>query len=138
MDNLITATSIALAAFIVSAANLWLNYTVYRNNKSKADASRINELEASMGDEIKKVGNKVSGELSRFKSEVERRLDENAADLVRLDEAAEHGPTHHDLGLLHEKINEVDTKVSNIDGKVDGIDSNLRLIMSRIMEKGLP
>lgn len=57
--------------------------------------------------------------------------------LARLEEGAEHGPTRHDLGQLHEKVNAVRDDVSTLRGRLEGIDTNVRMILARITEKGL-
>jgi len=117
-------------ALAISVANFALTWGValymYLANKNKVTNERITKLEEQMGEKIQQLDDDVEG-----------RLVEYGEKIARLEEGAEHGPTRHDLGLLHEKINGVNAQVSTFSGQLSGIDATLRQIMDRIMAKGL-
>ncbi|BEV15814.1 DUF2730 family protein [Herbaspirillum sp. DW155] len=80
-------------------ANFLLTWGValymYMSNKNKATNSRIDALEARVTASIIDHGNRIT----------------------RL----EVGPTHEDLGTLHEKVNDVTTEVAQLIGTVNGM-----------------
>lgn len=136
---------ISFSALIVSVAALGLNIVIYRSNKRKADEGRISELEVSIGKKITTLGDTLDQDITVHRDEeeahrrdFEQRLDEHSQQLVKLEAKIDGAPTHDDLSALHEKVNEVGNKVSTVDGKLDGVSSNLRQLMARVMERGLP
>lgn len=76
--------------------------------------------------------------ITGFQNDVDDRLDQHGERIAKIESGCKFHPSHRDLGDLHIKINAVDGKVSTMSGKMEGIDANLRLILSRITERGLP
>jgi hypothetical protein len=76
--------------------------------------------------------------IDKLKGEVDARLDRHSTQLAHLEAQAEGAPTHADLSQLHEKVNAIATSQGRIEGTVAGISDTLRLILSRITEKGMP
>lgn len=107
-------------------ATLGLAFYVHLTNKDKVTNDRITALETNVNTKIQKLDD-----------DVEERLKKHGEDIARLEESEEHGPTHHDLGKLHEKVNSVDRQVGAISGQLAGVESNVRQIMNRVLEKGL-
>lgn len=131
---------ISFAALVISIATLTLNVVIYRNSKKKADTERIITMEAGLSKKITDLGDKVDkdvdglrGELSEEVSGLRGRIGRNDNAIAHLKEAAEHAPTHSDLGTLHEKINGVKSDVSGIDGKLDGVNNLLRTIHEHLL-----
>lgn len=76
--------------------------------------------------------------VAELKGEVEGRLDDHASRLAGLESAVRRMPTHADLAALHEKVNSVAITSAAIAGEVRSISDTLRLIVSRITERGMP
>lgn len=112
---------VSLAALVVSAAALTLNFVIYRNSKNKADNERINTMEAGLSKKITDLGTQVDEDVAKLRT----RIESNDTDIAHLKEGAQHAPTHNDLGRLHEKINGVRSDVSGLGGKVDGMNTLL-------------
>lgn len=91
-----------------------------RNDEVDRRFVRLQETQDAQGDEL---GAKI-GLLSTRMAHVET--------------AVEAAPTHNDLGDIYAKVSGVDAKVSTQGGKLDAIDATVRMILSRITEKGLP
>lgn len=127
---------VSLAALVVSAAALTLNFIIYRNNKGKADNERINTMEASVSKKITDLGKQVDEDVSMLRARIER----NDTHIAHLNKGAEHVPTHNDIGKLHDKINGVRSEinsvrsdVSGLDGKFDGMNSLLRTVHEHLL-----
>lgn len=88
---------------------------VYIANKDAVTNERINQMETA----------------------IEAKIDLHGQRIAHLEAHAEEAPNHGHLGELHGKLNAVDLKVSAQGGKLDAIDSTLRMILSRITEKGM-
>lgn len=73
----------------------------------------------------------------RLAADVDSRLDEQGRDIQRLRGFTERAPTHEDLAKIHEKLNGTTQAVSAMGGKLDAMNDNLRLILSRIAERGM-
>ena len=83
--------------------------------------------------------NRVTNErVSKMETGLELKIDGHGERLSHLEAHIEQAPNHSDLGDLYEKVGTVDLKVSDIGGRLTGIEANLRQIMGRIMQKGLP
>ena len=85
------------------------------------------------GDRIRRVDDNFDS-LNR---DVDHRMDDQDKAIARLTGMIERAPTHGDLSKLYEKVNHTAQDVSHIAGEMRGINDNLRLILSRIAEKGL-
>jgi len=88
---------------------------VYLSNKDRVTNDRIGKLEDDLDE-------KLAGHAER---------------ISKLESHIEAAPTHGHLGDLYGKIHAVDTKVSSQGGKLESIDATLRMILSRITEKGM-
>ncbi|ANQ83688.1 hypothetical protein dqs_0612 [Azoarcus olearius] len=65
----------------------------------------------------------------------DERLDDHARRIATVE--ARSGPTHADLGDMHEKINQVANTSSRMEGEIKGLGDTVRLILSRITERGM-
>lgn len=101
-----------LEFLVVGACSVY----VYIANKNRVTNERITEMETAIEDKIDGHGERIAV----------------------LETRAKQVPTHSDMGDIHEKINAVDQKVSAQGGKLDSIDAQLRQLMNRILERGLP
>lgn len=75
--------------------------------------------------------------ITLFQDDVDDRLDSHGERISKVESSCRFHPSHQDLGELHSKINAVDRNVSGLSGKMEGVDANLRLILSRITERGM-
>ncbi|GAB2182659.1 hypothetical protein DLREEDagrD3_28820 [Denitratisoma sp. agr-D3] len=120
---------LALIGLYISAANFLLTWGValymYLANKNKVTNERITKLETDLGARVQKLDEDVDG-----------RLDDYGNRITALEESDEHGPTHHDLGKLHEKVNEVDGQFKELRGEVKGIRNLLDTIHRHLMQGG--
>jgi hypothetical protein len=82
--------------------------------------------------------NRVTNErISTLQEDIDTKLDGHAERIASLETAVDGVPTHRDLGTMHEKINAVSTDLSRLGGRLEGIDTNVRMILSRITERGM-
>lgn len=132
------AQTIAMCALGISAANFLLNWIIYINNRGKVNNERIKELETNFGKKVQDVNTELGDSIKALEMDIDAKFVKQGESIARLEEGAEHGPTQHDLGLLHEKINTVSNDVSHVKGQLDAVDSNLKLIMNQIMKRGMP
>ncbi|MBN3779950.1 hypothetical protein G3O06_20650 [Burkholderia sp. Ac-20345] len=94
-------------AFATAAIGVY----VYLSNKNKVTNDRISTLEAAVDD----------------------RLDTHSERLARLEAAAEHAPTHDDIGKLHGRIDDIAQGVGVLTGEVKGARSTLTLIEQHLL-----
>lgn len=117
---------LALIGLYISGANFLLTWGValymYLANKNKVTNERISSLETNMNAKIKKLDDDVTDELIGQGNRI-----------TSLEGGVEHGPTHHDLGLLHEKINDVDGQFKELRGEVRGVKNLLDTIHQHLM-----
>lgn len=73
----------------------------------------------------------------RLAADVDARLDEQGRDIQRLRGVTERAPTHEDLSRIHDKMNVTAQAVSAMGGKLDSMNDNLRLILTRIADRGM-
>lgn len=76
--------------------------------------------------------------INGLENDLDGKFDNHGERIARLETHGQNAPTHSDLGDLHNKVNTVDLKVSAQGGKLDAIDATLRMILSRITERGMP
>lgn len=127
---------ISFAALLVAFASFWLNVVIYRNNKRKADETRIVELESSVGKKIKDIGDQLGERLRDDLDEFETRLDTHHGKISALEQRAADAPNHDDLSDLHEKINEVNDGVSGLRGEFKGVERLLTTIHEHLLKVG--
>lgn len=75
--------------------------------------------------------------ISTLEREMDARLDEHTDRLARVESKIAAAPTHDDLSKVHEKLNRVAEDTSRMSGELKGVNDTLRLILSRITERGL-
>ncbi len=112
-----------LAVIVNAVGNLAIGAWLYLDRKADKTNNRIDEI----GNRVKELDGHIAD-----------KLEAQAGRISHLEAHAEDSPTHADLGELYNKLNAVDSKVSAQGGKLEGIDVTLRLILSRITERGLP
>lgn len=85
------------------------------------------------GDRNQQIDRKFDG----IQSDFDRRMDDQDKIIARLTGMIERAPTHNDLSKLYDKVNTTAQAVSQMSGEMRGINDNLRLILSRIAERGM-
>ncbi len=80
---------------------------------------------------------RIDQRLEAVESKFDVRLDEQDRVIARLTGMIERAPTHSDLSKLYDKVNTTAQAVSQMSGEMKGINENLRLILSRIAERGM-
>lgn len=88
---------------------------VYLSNRDKVTNARITEMETG----------------------IDARLDIHVERIAKLEAQSDKALTHVDIGVLHEKINNVRADVSSIAGELKGISDNQKLILTQITQKGM-
>ena len=68
-----------------------------------------------------------------FEKDVDKRLDDHAQRIVRVESILKHAPTHEDIGVIHDKVNEMNGNIENVKGAVAGIARNLELISQHLL-----
>ena len=84
---------------------------VYISNKNRVTNDRITVLE----------------------SDLDARLEGQSVRVAKLEEAAEHAPTHGDLGELHKRVTEVGGEVKLLRGEFHGAKHVLDVIHNHLM-----
>ena len=79
----------------------------------------------------------IDQRFERLSADVDARLDEHGRDIQRLRGLNERAPTHEDLARIHDKINRTAQAVSAMGAKLDAMNDNLRLILTRIADRGM-
>jgi len=79
----------------------------------------------------------ITRKFETIESGVDHRLDEQDKAIAHLSGLIERAPTHNDLSALYEKVNNTAQAVSHMAGELRGINENLRLILSRVAERGM-
>ncbi|MDD5391190.1 MAG: hypothetical protein PHD37_17775 [Gallionellaceae bacterium] len=87
-------------------------FYVFMSNKNKVTNDRIEKLEDDIRDDIGKQGERIA------------KLESGTA-------------KHGDLSDIHNKINGVAKDVSSMTGALSGISDSLKLIMNKIIDKGM-
>lgn len=80
----------------------------------------------------------VDGRFEQMKDDLDNHRHEENRRLAAMEVSIARAPTHQDLSMLHEKMNGTSAVVNQMAGEVKGINENLRLILNRIAEKGMP
>jgi hypothetical protein len=103
----------------IAVANFALTWGValymYLSNKNKATNERIGKLE----------------------EDIDGKLDDHGGRIAHLEGLAERAPSHDDLSKLYAAQNETAGDVRQLIGQVGEMNTNLRLLLSRIAEKGM-
>ena len=100
-------------AFDVLQFLLWggTSFYVYISNKNRVTNDRITALE----------------------TDLDARLEGQSVRVAKLEEAAEHAPTHGDLGELHKRVTEVGGEVKLLRGEFHGAKHVLDVIHNHLM-----
>lgn len=82
--------------------------------------------------------NRVTNErITALEDKVDARIDDHADRLARIETAAGRAPSHEDIGKLYERVNALSGTVSELKGVLTGVSDTLRLILSRVTERGM-
>lgn len=84
---------------------------------------------------LEKKRDTTHAQIQRLEENHDGRLDDHSRRIATLE--ARSGPTHTDIGDLHDKINQVANTSSRMEGEIKGLSDTLRLILSRITERGM-
>lgn len=98
---------------------------VYLVNKDRVTNERITELEKAS-----------NARIQTLEDSIDKRLDNHAERISRLEERAAHAPTHDDLGELHEKINGVNDHLKTMSGEFSSFKGLLTTIHDYILNGG--
>lgn len=112
-----------IAVIVNAIGNLAIGAWLYMDRKNDRTNVRIDE---------------IGGRVKALDSHIAEKLEAQSGRISHLEAHAEESPTHDDLGSLYDKVHSVDNKVSAQGGKIDSIESTVRMILSRITEKGMP
>lgn len=77
-----------------------------------------------------------SGSTEGIKDDVDKRIDDHAERLSRLETQSEQAPTHDDLGNLHDRINDLAKSVNTLTGEFAGVKNVLGLIHQHLLTNG--
>lgn len=83
---------------------------------------------------LEKKRDTTHAQINALEESHDRRLDDHARRIATLEAQS---ITHEDMGELHDKINQVANVTSRVEGEMKGISDTLRLILSRITERGM-
>lgn len=111
-----------IAVIVNAVGNLAIGAWLYLDRKGDRTNARIDE---------------VGARVTALDEHVADKLEAQGGRLAHLEAHAEEAPSHTDIGAIYDQIRIVDSKVSTQGGKLDGIESTLRMILSRITEKGM-
>jgi tetrahydromethanopterin S-methyltransferase subunit G len=81
-----------------------------------------------------KVTNK---RISDLEDKVDGRIDNYAERIARVEQDLHHAPTQDDIKRLHARIDTIDQRLSRMEGEFKSQNELLRMILSRIAEKGM-
>lgn len=109
---------------------IWL----YLEKKRDTTHARIDALEAASDKRLDEHTKQIAT-LEARPVPSHQQLQEHAARLSALE--ARTGPSHQDLGDLHEKVNEIAVSSGRMEGEIKVLSDTLRLILSRITERGM-
>lgn len=81
-----------------------------------------------------KVTNK---RISDLEEKVDGRIDQYAERIARVEQDQLHAPTHDDIKRIHARIDAIDQRLSRIEGEFKTQGDLLRMILSKIADKGM-
>lgn len=81
-----------------------------------------------------KVTNK---RITDLEEKVDDRIDSYAERMARVEQDQRHAPTHDDLKRLHARIDQIDQRLSRMEGEFKSQGDLLRMILSKIADKGM-
>jgi len=123
------------------AVGVWL-YLEKRNDKTN---ERVAEVEKALKKQTAEATNAIAiikESESAARVECRRQCDDDieahSERITRVEEVTKAAPSHEDLAKIYDRINDVAEEVSTLTGQLGGIETNLRTILNRIIEKGMP
>jgi hypothetical protein len=72
--------------------------------------------------------------IERLETETQKRFGQHSDRIARLEVILEKAPTHDDLGILYEKLNETGNLVSRMAGQIDQMNDNVRLLLHNMVK----
>lgn len=78
----------------------------------------------------------TSKHIDTMESDIDKRLDNHASRLAKVEALVESLPSHDDLGDLHERINHVSSGMDRLSGEMTGIKTTLNLIHQHLLSGG--
>lgn len=67
---------------------------------------------------------------------IDRRFAALETDMASVKARLAAAPTHDDIAALYNKLNSTSQAVSRMEGELKGVNENLRLVLSRLTERG--
>ncbi|MFM2056063.1 MAG: hypothetical protein RLY71_448 [Pseudomonadota bacterium] len=107
----------------IAATNLLITLAVMLSNRSKAAATKVDEMGAALKDAIEAID-----------SSFEQRLHDQALRIERLDSHAASAPKHEDLAAIYTQLNATRQQVERLAGEMDQMNANLRLMLNQLMK----
>jgi hypothetical protein len=86
---------------------------VYVSNRHRVSAERLRKLESGM----------------------DSRLDEHATRLAKVEETVRCGPSHEDIGRVHQRLDTVGNQLSEARGELKGIGKTVALIHQHLLNQ---
>lgn len=115
------------------SVRLWLVVVSMAGSALSTLASAATWLYVRNSDRHKVTGARITTMEAHF----DNRMDQQDSRIAKLEGRVQEAPTHSDLALLHEKVNEVARCASRVEGEVKGQGDLLRIIAEKIAGKGL-
>ena len=119
----------------LATIGVWL-YARYIARNKQVDG-KFKELEDALREEIRSDVGDMGVKLEKHERREEERDEAIDNRLDALEVAGARTPTMQDLSAIHEKLNATNGTVAQMVGELKGVNENLRLILSRIAEKGM-
>lgn len=127
------------------ALDFWLKFTnlavtigvgiyVWLTNRHRVTNSSITKLREDTTNGINGLRADTKKDIERLRDDFDDRLDKNATNIARLDEASRHIPTHDDLKRIHARIDEVSGGINRLEGQFVGASSTLNLIHEYLLK----
>lgn len=120
--------------FLNLGVTLVVGVYVWISNRNRVTNERITLLEAKTSSDLAKVRDTATLGIQEMRSDVDDRLDLNAQQLARLEEAGRHAMTRSDLGRIHQRIDEVSAEMREMKGKFAGASNTLDLIHKHLLQ----
>lgn len=78
----------------------------------------------------------TSKRITDFEDGTDKRLDDHATRIAKVEAHLEMLPSHDDLGDLHDRINQVTSGMDKVSGELTGIKTTLNLIHEYLLKGG--
>lgn len=124
------------------AVGAWV-YLDRKNNKT-ADVvtslgERVVQVEEGLSQAAlsKGVLDAIPHQIAAVERKIDERVDVHADRLTRVEEQIKAAPTHSDLGKIYDKLNGVAESSQGVERQLQGVADNVKIIMSRIVDRGM-